>query len=90
MTPGKLNYAIPGEPMTVHDMLLQKNNGTFELVVWDERPSGGSDDITVDLSAPRSTVTVYDPTTGAAPSQTLHGVSSVTLTLSDHPMIIEL
>jgi hypothetical protein len=88
--PGKLDYSIAAEPTTVHDLLAQKSDGTFELVVWDERPSGGSDAITVDLTTPRATVKVYDPTTGTAPGQTLHGVSSVALTLSDHPMILEL
>jgi len=38
-TPGKLDYSIAGEPATVHDLLLQKGDGTFALVVWDERPA---------------------------------------------------
>ena len=74
----------------MHDLLLQKSDGTFELVVWDERPSGGSDTVTVDLDTSRATVNVYDPTTGTAPTQTLHDVSAVSLTLSDHPVVIEL
>ena len=39
-TPGTLNYTIPNEPSTVHDLLLQKSNGLFELVVWDEKTGG--------------------------------------------------
>ncbi len=89
-TPGKLDYAIAAEPATVHDLLLQKSDGTFALVVWDEKPSGGSDMVTVDLETSRSTVTVYDPTTGTAATQTLHDASAVSLTLSDHPVVIEL
>jgi hypothetical protein len=89
-TPGKLDYSIASEPATVHDLLLQKSDGTFALVVWDERPSGGSDMVTVDLGTSRPTVTVYDPTTGTSPTQTLQSVSSVALTLSDHPVVIEL
>lgn len=57
---------------------------------WDERPSGGSDDVTVDLTTPRASVRVYDPTAGTSPTRTLAGVSSVGLTLSDHPMVIAL
>jgi hypothetical protein len=87
---GKLDYAIAGEPATVHDLLLQKSTGTFELVVWDERPTGGSDSVTVNLTTPRATVKVYDPTTGSSPATTLHAVTSVPLTLGDHPMILEL
>jgi hypothetical protein len=89
-TPGMLEYSIAAEPATVHDLLLQKGDGTFEIVVWDERPSGGSDSITVSLGKVRPVVKVYDPTTGTAAAQSLSGVSSVPLTLSDHPMIIEI
>ena len=89
-SPGKLDYAISGEPATVHDLLLQKSDGTFALVVWDERPTGGSDMVTVDLHTSRATVTVYDPTTGTSPSQSLQNVSAVPLTLSDHPVVLEL
>jgi hypothetical protein len=88
--PGKLDYAIAAEPATVHDLLLQRSDGTFALVVWDERPSGGSDAVTVDLGISRAVVTVYDPTTGTSPGQTLHDVNAVPLTLSDHPVVIEL
>jgi hypothetical protein len=88
--PGKLDYTIANEPATVHDLLMQKSDGTFELAVWDERPTGGSDVVTVNLGASRATVKIYDPTTGTSPSQTLSGVSSVVVTLTDHPVIIEL
>jgi hypothetical protein len=89
-TPGRLNYSIATQPVTVHDLLIQKSSGRFELAVWNERPSGGSDTITVGLGAVRSTVNVYDPTTGTTPTQTLKNVVSVQLTLTDHPVIIEL
>jgi hypothetical protein len=88
-TPGKLNYSIANEPATVHDLLLQKSDGAYALVVWDERPGGGSDDLAVTLGASRTTVAVYDPTAGTSPTQTLHTVSSVALTLNDHPVVIE-
>jgi hypothetical protein len=87
---GKLDYSIANEPSTVHDLLLQKTDGTFELVLWDERPGGGTDDVAVDLGKVRKAVKVYDPTTGAAATQALSDVGSVTLTLSDHPEIVEI
>jgi hypothetical protein len=93
-SPGKLDYSIANEPATVHDLLLQKSDGSFELVVWDERLAPADDDATdsvsVNLTTSRPMVNVYDPTTGTSPTQTLHDVSSVTLTLSDHPNIVEL
>lgn len=88
-TPGNLNYSIPDQPVTVHDLLLQKSDGKFELVVWDERLSG-SDNVTVNLGATFASVTIYDPTMGTSPIQNLSNVSSVALTLSNHPVIIEI
>jgi len=89
-TPGGLAYSIPGQPATVHDLLLQKSDGRFLLVVWDERFTGGSDQVTVELGARFPSVTLYDPTVGTSPTGSLSDVSSVTLTLSDHPVIIEI
>ncbi len=87
---GTFNYSIPNQPATVHDLLLQKSDGTFELVVWGERFTGGSDDVTINLGAICTAVAVYDPTVGTAPMQTLTDAGSVSLTLSDHPMVVEI
>ena len=73
----------------MHDLLLQKHDGTFELVVWGERLKG-SDEVTVRLGEPISTARLYDPTSGTTPIRSLRGVDSLTLKLSDHPVIIEI
>jgi len=89
--PGTLNYSIPDEPATVHDLLLQKSNGTLYIAVWDEETpgSGATDAVTVDLGGAYN-VAEFDPTTGTTPVTTFTGVSSVPLTLSDHPVILQL
>jgi len=84
---GSWAYAIPSLPATAHDLLLQKNDGTFALVVWGERVSG-SDAVTVDLGTAVAAVKIYDPTVGTEPVQTLHNVQAVPLTLNDHPLIV--
>ncbi len=89
ITPGSLNYSVPLEPATVHDLLIQKSDGTFELAVWDEKASG-TDSVTVNLGGTYATVNVYDPTLGTSPTMTLSNVASVPLSLSDHPVIIEI
>jgi hypothetical protein len=89
-SPGRLDYSIAAAPATVHDLLLQKSDGSFELSVWNERPAGGSDEVTVSLGKARAAVKVYDPTIGTAPTTTLSNVATVVLTLSDHPNIIEI
>jgi hypothetical protein len=86
--PGSLNYSIANQPVTVHDLLLQKSDGTLELIVWGEQALG-SNAITVQLGATFATVKVYDITVGTAPQQALTRVRSVPLTVSDHALIIE-
>ena len=86
--PGQLNYSIPSEPATVHDMLLQKSNGTFYLVIWDEQTTTSTtDNITVTLGTPH-TVTEYDATVGTSPVATFTSATSIPLTLSDHAVIL--
>jgi hypothetical protein len=85
--PGKLAYSIPDKPVTVHDMLLQNTDGTFHLVVWSERVKG-ADRVEVRLGGRHASAKVYDPTVGTEPVQTLAGIDSIELTMSDHPWII--
>jgi hypothetical protein len=87
--PGRLDFAIPNQPETVHDLLLQRSDGVFQLVVWGERLRG-EDEVTVDFARPQASVTVFDPTAGIHPVRKLTGVSKVDLKLSDHPLILEI
>ncbi|MBV9868983.1 MAG: hypothetical protein JO316_26860 [Abitibacteriaceae bacterium] len=84
---GQLNYTIPEEPATVHDMLLQKSDGTLALVVWGEQVQGSSN-VTIHLGHRYAGIQVYDPTVGTTPVQTPVRSDSLALTLSDHPLII--
>ncbi len=88
-SPAALDYSIPGEPATVHDLLMQKSDGTYELAVWGDQVAGESATVTVNLGETRPTVNVYDVTSGLSPIQTLSNVSSVPLTLTDHAFFIE-
>lgn len=89
-SPGKVDYSIANQPATVHDLLLQKNDGTFELVVWDERSDATVDSVTVNLGATYSSVKVYDIASGTTATKTLSSVNAVPLSLNNHAMILEL
>lgn len=86
---GSLSYSIPNQPPTVHNLLLQKSNGIFELIVWGEQVAG-SNHVTVNLGKTFATVNVYDITVGTTEQQTLRQVAAVPLSVSDHALIIEL
>jgi hypothetical protein len=84
-----LHYTIHNKPSTVHDLLLQKSNGTLELIIWGEQVSGSSH-VTVNIGESFATVGVYDPMIGTSVTQNLGDVKSVALNVSDHPLVIEI
>jgi len=83
----KLDYSIQPEPATVHDLLLQKSDGTFNLVVWGEQVSG-TNQVTVQFGKFLGAVKVYDPTVGTGPVEEHEHVQSLSLTLGDHPLVV--
>jgi hypothetical protein len=85
--PGKLDFAISNQPETVHELLLQHSDGTFQLIVWGERLTG-QNRVTVRFGVKHPSVRIYDPTLGTEPVETLDDVTSIDLTLSDHPLVI--
>ena len=97
LTPGKLNFSIPGLPNTAHTLLLQKSTGVFDLIIWNEVPitTNGNDvsvtplNLTVQLGANFSKVSIYNPIAGSNPQQTLNGTSTVNLGLGGAPLIVE-
>jgi hypothetical protein len=85
--PGQVNYTIQEQPAAAHDLLLQKSDGTFALVVWGERVKG-ADEVSVQLGRAYPAVKVYDPTSGTEPVRDCGRVEGLKLTLSDHPLVI--
>jgi hypothetical protein len=87
--PGRLGYSVYQEPATVHDLLLQKSNGEFDLVIWDERSSGG-DTVTVTFPVAHDGIKLFDVTRGTSPIKVLNSTRSVVLSLTDHAVIISI
>jgi hypothetical protein len=86
-SPGRLDFEIVNQPNTVHELLLQRSDGTFQLIVWDERLNG-EDDAMIRFAVTLPSARVYDPTISADPVKALTNVSSLELTLKDHPLVI--
>ncbi|SFL49006.1 calcium-binding protein, partial [Methylobacterium pseudosasicola] len=94
-----LNYSISGLPSTGHSYLTQKSDGSFQIIAWGEPDiwnevtdtpiSAASTPVNVNLGQTFSTVQVFDPLQGTNATQTLHNVSSVSIGLTDHPLIIQ-
>lgn len=85
--PGQLDYTIENRTETVHDLLLQRSDGTFQLVIWGERLVG-LDPIKIRFGETHASAIVYNPTVGVEPVQTLANVNSLDLSISDHPIVV--
>jgi hypothetical protein len=91
-TTGSDNVTLSGLPSSGNQMLLQKADGTFDLVVWNEpginRPLPSALPINIDLGANFNNVSVFDPTQGTAPIQTYSATRTLTINVNDHPVIV--
>jgi hypothetical protein len=99
-TPGTLGYSLSGTQSSDHTMLLEKSDGTFWLAIWNEaRLSGPSSPttitvpnhtVTLNLASTAGTVQIFDPLSGTTAQKTLSNVGTVTVSVPDHPILIEI
>jgi hypothetical protein len=98
--PGTLRYGLSARPTTVHDLLLQKEDGTMVLTVWGEKNglNATADNIEVLFEENIGKINVYNPgqytvadeTIGTRPVATYTNVKSVPLAMLNHPFILEI
>jgi trimeric autotransporter adhesin len=91
-------YSVSGLPATGHSLILGSSS-VFDLAVWVDatvyNPSTETDitaqayTATVKLGATYPTVKIFDPMTGTAPIETYSNVSSIQVSVSDHPLIVQ-
>ncbi|MCD7974035.1 MAG: T9SS type A sorting domain-containing protein [Candidatus Azobacteroides sp.] len=88
-SPAQVTYAIsPSRPETVHELLLQKSDGKLYLIIWSEKYRGGSDEIELVFDRPLNEVLIYNPTLGKEVIETKRNISSLPLTMTNHPFIL--
>jgi hypothetical protein len=100
VAPGSLSYTLSGMPSTANSTLLEKSDGTFVLALWnDVRLSGPTSQttitvasvaVTLTLSAPFQSITVYDPLTGTTAVQSFANAQTVQIMVPDHPVLVEI
>ena len=80
-------YTIENQSAEIHDLLLQKSDGDFMLIIWGEYFAGGEREVTLEFNK-KHDITLYSPILGISP--TCEGkMRSVTLVITDCPIIIE-
>ncbi len=98
--PGELAYSLEGAPPSTEQLLLQKRDGSFYLVlwnkvsVWDTATRSDLDPaavpITVDLEQPVTSARVFGPNVAATPLATAANPSKLALDLSAQVTVVEL
>ncbi len=96
--PGTLDYSLAGLPSTATSTLLEKSNGAFDIVIWNDNAavSNGTADttpptsnVTVTFGSAFQNINVYDPMQGTSAIQSLTDAATVSVGLSADPVIIE-
>ncbi len=87
-TPGSLNYTLNNAQSGDNTLLMEKSDGSYWLAVWNE--SAGAHSVSLSLGSAASQISVFDPLTGTNAVQTAGNTSSVTVTIPDHPVLIEI
>ena len=97
---GGLSYSLEGDLKDIHQLLLQKQDGSFYLVLWQEVPSydyASKSDInhnprqlTLKLGTQVGKAQTYLPLNGTTPVNTYTKVSSINLQVPDHLLIVRL
>lgn len=81
-------YSIENQSAEVHDLLLQKSDGSFALIIWGELYEGGEQTVTVRLKR-KYNIRIFNPTEGTTPS-CKGRMDNFDLRVATHPYIIEL
>jgi len=98
-TPGQLDYTLSGDTTGVESTLLQKRDGRFYLVLWQDATSYdlaakveaqvADRPLTLRL-AQAAEVRLFLPLTSPNPTRDSPGVTSVSLSVPDSPLVVEI
>ena len=104
-SPGSLDYTLSGDTKNVHHTLVQKSNGEFYLIVWQEVKSWdhtnkkdiavAERNVTLTLNSVISKAVAYQPINSItalwqSTSPSSGRLDQMTLSVPDHPLVIKL
>ena len=98
--PHPLTWSLSSTRSVIDHILLEKSNGEFYLILWQEVPSFdtrrqveinnalATADLT--LTAKAKSVTLYEPTLQAAPVRSYSAGTKFSIEIPDHPLVIQI
>ncbi|MBB3913069.1 calcium-binding protein [Rhizobium fabae] len=97
---GTLNYSIDDLPSSAHSLLTEKSDGSYQIIIWNEPDiwnqasdtaiQAATSGVKLNLGASFGSVEVFDPLAGTTAIKSLSNVSSLTLDVVDHPLIVNI
>jgi hypothetical protein len=84
---GSLNYTLTGTTANDNALLMEKSDGSYWISLWNENDPVHSVTLTLDGTA--SELAVYNPLLGTAKVQDVANTSTITVSVSDSPLIVE-
>ena len=94
-----VGYTLENLPSDGNSLEMVKPDGSDVIAVWAEPElwddttntelTAPAEDVTLSLDAYYGTVSVFDPTLGTTAIETFNDVESITLAVTDHPLLVE-
>jgi hypothetical protein len=95
-----MNWNLGTSNPHVDHLLLEKSNGEFDLVLWQEVSSydvkrqqdivNPQDSATLTLDRNAKSIVLFDPVKQAAPLRTLSNVRSAAISIPDEPVVVQI
>lgn len=99
-TPGQLDYKLSGDLENVNQTLLQKSNGDFKLILWQDALSWDTkfkkkipvadNKVTLSLNTPIKSAKTYLPLNSIKAMGSYTNPTSIKLSVPDHPLVVQL
>lgn len=95
-----LDYTLNGDIKGVHSTLLQKSDGTFLLILWQDAVSWNNETkkdisvanqtVSIELASPANKVEIYDPAKSTVPTQSVIDTQNIEVAVPDHPVVLKI
>ncbi len=99
-TPEALDYDLSSNASNLHHTLLEKHNGTFYLILWQEvssfdvnskqNNSVANIQASLTINQPISKVNIYLPNNSLEPIQQKISPNKLNLDIPDYPLVVEI
>jgi hypothetical protein len=100
ITLGTLQYGFSGSTDNIHHLLLQKRDGRFYLILWQDVPSYALSErtdievmgqqLTLVFSKPVRVAKLYRPSAQPNAVEQVENVTRIGISVPDHPLVVEL